>query len=577
MVLLALILVAAAILSRGPQLPSVAAIVRITNDGKPKLTDNPFAIEGGNLYFVEGDPFTSGAGIAQVSEKGGETSWIETSLRDPVAIYSVSSVRPEMMVVVMSTSQGPLAGDVWVQPLPAGAPYPLANIISPGSITWTPDGSHIVYVDKQNKFFIANTDGTEPRQLATLPGMVWTLRFSPDGRRIRFTVLHPPDLDFSTIWEMNADGSNIHPLFPNWKDAPVQCCGNWSPDGKYFYFQTGAGPTLAIWALAEHRSLFGKTSLVRSRLTSGPPLHFGSPTPSSDGRTLFVVGVDSRVELFRHDPTTQRSAPYLHGVSAGPVSFSADGKWIAYTSYPDSTLWRSRIDGSEKMQLTFPPVRAYGARWSPDDSQIVFMDVQLARPWKIYVIPSTGGAPQRRTKDSIVDAETDPMWMPDGRSIIFGTQSTDKIHSAIQSLDLKSRNASPVQDSAGLISPRVSRDGQYISAFNSSQTELRLFDRRTNRWSMLASGKLLGYNEWSKDGNYVYMFLAQNGPAAVVRVRVKDRKFETVMSLKDFPVSTDIWAGWIGLAPDDSVLLMRDHSVQEIYGLHLQFHGGTEE
>jgi Tol biopolymer transport system component/DNA-binding winged helix-turn-helix (wHTH) protein len=566
-----LILIWIAVGRSQPRLPFVVSSVRITNDGKGKVSGNPFAVEGGNLYFIEGEPFTSGSGIAQVSAKGGETSWIETSLREPVAILSNSPVRPEMMVVEIPEANAGMAGEVWVQPLPAGAPYRLNSLGAAFSVCWTPDGSHILYADQQNTLFIANPDGSEPHELAKLPGSAWHLRYSPDGRRIRFSLFHPPDTDFSSIWEIDADGKNIHPLLPEWKNGPIQCCGNWSPDGKYYYFQTGSGPTEALWVLTERRSIFGKTTLVTSRLTSGPPLQFGAPTPSPDGKTLFVVGEDSRVELFRYDQSTRRLDPFLPGFSAGSVNFSADGKWMVYTSYPELNLWRSRIDGSDKMQLTFPPVRAYGARWSPDGSQIVFMDEQFSRPWKSYLISSLGGRPERLTKKDIVEAETDPTWTPDGKSIIFGTQGADESQASIQTLDLKTRNASKIYDSAGQISPRISPDGRYISTFNSNQNEVKLFDLKTNRWSSLASGGIFSCNEWSHDGRYVYMQRTRNGSGEVVRVRIRDRKLEIVRSLKDVPMLTDSWASWTGLTPDDAVLLMRNRSVQEIYGLQLQF------
>ena len=45
--------------------------------------------------------------------------------------------------------------------------------------------------------------------------------------------------------------------------------------------------------------------------------------------------------------------PYLGGISACYVDFSRDGQWIAYVSYPEGTLWRSRIDGSDKTAADF--------------------------------------------------------------------------------------------------------------------------------------------------------------------------------------------------------------------------------
>jgi hypothetical protein len=55
-------------------------------------------------------------------------------------------------------------------------------------------------------------------------------------------------------------------------------------------------------------------------------------------------------------------------------------------------------------------------------------------------------------------------------------------------------------------------------------------------------------------------------------VRIKDRALEHVLNFKDFPQVNDPVALWIGLTPEDTPLLMRDRSVQEIYALDLQFH-----
>jgi hypothetical protein len=62
------------------------------------------------------------------------------------------------------------------------------------------------------------------------------------------------------------------------------------------------------------------------------------------------------------------------------------------------------------------------------------------------------------------------------------------------------------------------------------------------------------------------------GAGELVRVRIKDRVLECVLSLKDFPQPLDMFAGWIGLAPDGAPLLMRDRSMQEIHALDLRFH-----
>jgi Tol biopolymer transport system component/DNA-binding winged helix-turn-helix (wHTH) protein len=558
-----------------PRPPTVTNMVRITNDGKAKSPMESPVTDGLYLYLVEGRPWTTGSGIAQLTAAGGETTWITTTLQEVWTIFGISPDRSGLLV-----ANGAAVGahvnfpELWVQPLPAGAPHRVGNI-NASAACWTPDGIHIVYAN-EHAIMITNKDGSEPHQLAKVPGVGRSIRFSPDGRRIRFNLIHPPGQDSSSIWEMDANGKNIHPLFPDWKESPYQCCGNWSPDGDYYYFQAGHGNAQAIWVMPERRSIFHRGAAGLSRLTSGP-LRFGAPMPSSDGKRLFVAGEEPRVELFRYDLQTRRFDSFLPGLSAGPVDFSPDRKWMAYVSYPDMTLWRSRMDGSEKIQLTFPPMRAYEPRWSPDGSNIAFMDVPFSHPWRIRLLSLSGGSSELLTQASTEDdrAEADATWTPDGKSIIFASfkfDGNDRVNSVIYRLDLENKKFSTISDSDGLSSPRVSPDGRYISALGNGHTKLMLFDTKTNHWSSLAEGNRFDYNEWSHDGKYVYMRETWAGAGALVRVRIKDRVLEHVLSLKDFPQLTDIFAGWIGLTPDDAPLLMRDRSVQEIYALDLRFH-----
>jgi Tol biopolymer transport system component/DNA-binding winged helix-turn-helix (wHTH) protein len=559
-----LFLICGAIWYRQPQPPTVTNTVRISNDGKAKSPMNGAVTDGAHLYFMEGMPWTSGSGIAQMAATGGETTWISTTLREVLAIYCISPDRSKLLVVT-GVAAGPTgASEIWVQPLPAGAPHRAGNIVA-SAACWTPDGTHIVYAHK-HAVMIANQDGSEPHPLANVPGIARALRFSPDGRRIRFYMTRYK-ADSSSIWEMDANGKDVHPLFPDWKDSPFQCCGNWSTDGDYYYFVAGRGDTQAIWVMPERGSIFRRAGVRPSRLASGP-LRLSAPITSSDGKKLFVVGEEPRVELFRYDLRARRFDSYLWGLSAGPVDFSPDRKWMAYITYPDMTLWRSRIDGSDKIRLTFPPVRAYEPRWSPDGSKIAFMDVQFNRTWRISLISSLGGNPELLERASTDESEADPTWTPDGRSIVFGKSAGDGI--AIYRLDLETRKVFPIPDSDGIFSPRVSPDGRYISALTVGETKLMLFDTSTNHWSALLEGEAVSYNEWSHDGRYIYVRENRGGAAELVRMRMKDRVKEDVLSLKDFPAPADAYAIWIGLTPDDAPLLMRDRSVQEIYALDLR-------
>ena len=199
----------------------------------------------------------------------------------------------------------------------------------------------------------------KPVKLPLYPADVSWLRWSPDGKKLRFTVADSKT-NVNSIWEVSASGGDLHVLLPGWSSPPAECCGSWTPDGKYFVFQSSHGGRSDIWALREADGFLrpGKSKPVQ--LTSGP-LDFLGPVPSKDGKRLFVIGSQPRGELARYDAKSQQFVPYLSGLSADSVSISKDGQWVAFVSYPDGSLWRMKLDGSERLQLTFPPTQAYFA------------------------------------------------------------------------------------------------------------------------------------------------------------------------------------------------------------------------
>jgi hypothetical protein len=321
---------------------------------------------------------------------------------------------------------------------------------------------------------------------------------------------------------------------------------------------------ITIASRLRHRAYAGGHRSPR-RLISGP-LRLSDPVPSTDGTKLFVLGAELRVQSVRYDSKTQRFESYLDGISTNSLGFSHDQKWVAYVSYPDMNLWRSRVDGTDKMQLTFSPVRAYGPHWSPDDSRIAFVDVRFGGPWTVALISASGGPPQSFGPGG------DPDWLPDGKSFVYFALSNqyNKPWAGIFRRDLDTGRISAIPNSEGHFSPRVSPDGRYIAAFSQAGTELLLFDSKINKWSSLAKGAGFGYNLWSHDGKFVYMRGNHARSPAIVRVRIPDGRIEEVVSLKDLPQVVDIFAGWIGLTPEGDPLVIRDRGVQEIYALDIR-------
>ena len=537
--------------------PRVVASVQITNDGSPKRS---LVTDGVRLYFSE---YTGGHSLLmQVSTSGGDTAPLPNPL--PSAdIYDILPSRSELLVRTGEEGVEP-ESPLWVLPVPGGSPRRLGDITAHAA-TWTPDGRHIIY-GNGSTLYLCNVDGTDSRKLVTVAGVPFGLRVSPDGSLLRFSV-EDPVRHTSSLWEVAADGHGLHPLLLDWNKPPKESAPTWTLDGKYFFFQSGRDNGQDIWAIRELKSIASR-STVPLQLTAGP-LAFSTPVSRDNGR-LFVIGRQRRFDLVRYAGKSQQFSTYLPGISAGEAEISRDGQWITYVSHPEHTLWSSKLNGSSRVQLTFAPLEAHLPRWSPDGTRIAFMGLRPGRPWKIFVVPAQGGTPQELTSEG--RNEGDPTWTPQGDSVIFGAMPWLEYGTSsgpsIRAVDLQTSSISDVPGSEELFSPRCSPDGRYIAAFSADSTRLMLYDFRTRKWSQLAQG-LFAFENWSLDGKYLYAENYLDKSDDFVRVSVADGKVERLFSLKEVPRGFDPWESWVGLGPDDTPLLMRDKSTQEIYRLDL--------
>jgi Tol biopolymer transport system component len=422
----------------------------------------------------------------------------------------------------------------------------------------------LLYVNGRD-LILAKTDGTESVKLASAPGFAWWPRWSPDGSCIRFSVYDPPS-GSDSLWEMQANGTNLHPLLPGWNNPAQECCSNWTPDGKYFIFQSTRTGGTQIWAMETTDNLFRKGSQP-VQLTSGPVSYF-MPAPSVDGKQLFALGSQPRGELQRFNGQTQKFEPYLSGQSVDGVEISKDGQWVTYTTYPEGNLWRSKVDGSQRLQLTFPPMHAGSPRWSPDGKQIAFGADVPGGGSKNYLVSTDGGPPQElpSTGENVGDAN----WSPDGKSLVFwssyGFPIGEKMN--VNIVDLRTGKILPVPGSDGIFSPHWSPDGRHLAGLSRANTSVLLFDFETKRWSELAHIPA-AFPNWSRDGKYVY-FHSFGDDLSIFRVRISDRKREKVVDLKGVRLTVNDIGIWCGLTGDDSPLVLRDVGTQEIYALDLR-------
>lgn len=543
--------------------PSVTSRSQITHDGRVKTN---LASDGPNLYFTElsGNSFI----ISKVAATGGDVSKFPSTFPS-VQLLDVSPTHSSLLAAENKT--GPSSEyPFWAYPLKGGPAQRFGDLTGQDAV-WAPDGQHVLLV-KGSGLYIADANGGPPRELVSVKGTPYYPRFSPDGKRVRFSV-GDISQNTSSIWEVNNDGSGLHALLSDWHDVSSKCCGIWTADGRYYIFQAtenALGSNGNLFGLAEPSGRFERKRFASPvRLTQGA-ISFSRPVPSADSKKLWTLGLNIRGALVKYDPVSDKYVPFLSGISASDLDFSPDGQWVTYVSIPEGTLWRCKIDGSQQRQLTTPAGRAALPRWSPDGKQIAYIDVQEGKPWAIYIVSMDGGTPHVLLPEKLT--QIDINWSSDGSKIIFGrvTQHTSDGLSIV-AYDLNTHELSTIPGSEGLFSPRVSPDGRYIAAISGDLAKLMLYDTRAKKWfkwQTLESGEL-NYPVWSQDSKYIYFDNLVSGEGAYCRAKVGESRFDHLFIQKGIERYLGPFGPWSGRAPDGSVLFVQEASTREIYELQV--------
>jgi Tol biopolymer transport system component len=270
----------------------------------------------------------------------------------------------------------------------------------------------------------------------------------------------------------------------------------------------------------------------------------------------------SQTELVSFDRQSSQFVPFLDGLSAEMVEFSRDGKWVSYVTNPERELWRSQVDGSQKVQLS-GDLQVLVAKWSPDGKQISF-STPFSQGGKFYLVSAEGGTPEALPAGDVPVAGHD--WSADGKTIVLGTWPPEKAP-FLRLLDVKTRQISTVPGSEGMTVPIWSPDGRYIAATeDSNQGRRAILEVSSRRWTDLPI-RDSNFWAWSHDSKYIYFIKGPPQDSAVFRLAMSDRKIEQVLSMKGLRRAEGGAGRWLGLGPHDSPMVLRGLNSQQIYSI----------
>lgn len=549
--------------------PRVLAVEQLTHSGQVDPWGK-LVTDGSRIYFVVRD--VTGWNLMQTSVEGGAIQRTPTPF-DNTRIFDLSPDNAQFLIGQL-THQGEETA-LWLWPVQGGAPRRVGDITAQEAV-WSPKGDSIAYIQGES-IQITDTDGNHSREVAHFHPAPHSLAWSPDGKRLRFTQTNLAE-STDSMWEMGVDGSSPRRVLPEGHRGPHEGSGTWLAGGDYFAFSSGEDlrASLAVdtqanlWLMQESRGILRSRSKEPIQLTKGP-IAFDHPTAMPNQAKIFVIGSHNEYQLLRIDPKSSAKKAMLEESGATDMDFSLDGQWVVYAARENGTLWKSRIDGTGRVQLTAAATGAFAPHWSPDQKQILFTGFLIDKQPRLYVVSANGGVPKSVLPTNNKWASVSGDWRTDGRQIVLDVQDTESgKEPKIQILDLDSGSLTRLEGSDGLVEPRWSADGRYIAALEPKKKQVWLYDCKLLKWSVLADANFPSTLRWSPGGDALYFQDTDEVEEAVFRVPMASRETERVTGFGDLLSSGAKRCIFTGLSPDGAVYVTVDHGDVDVYAVDLK-------
>ena len=396
------------------------------------------------------------------------------------------------------------------------------------------------------------TTGGSPRQFPDAKTQAGEARWSPDGKSVAYIA-------DEQLWVADATGANARQIsrVSGGVSGPV-----WAPGGDRIAFVTGVYPDCDTDACNADRAKAADTAKVKAHIADNLLYrHWNAWTPQTRAH-LYVVAPDGNGLRDLTPKARYDVPPGPFGGSEG-YAFSPDGKELAFTA---------KDQGREDA-------------WSTDIN--------------VYTVPVDGGGSPVAITASSRGADQNPVYSPDGRTIIYGSLERPGFEAdkgrlmAYDRATKISRELLPRWDrSADSYAYSPSGDAIYISSVDRGRDKLYRVSRSGTGWSaapqLLSTGGNNTALSVSRDGKTLAwrqdaterpaeVYVATTGPSGLAGVRKLTHENDALIAqLKLYPVE-DFW--FIG-ANGDSVqgFLLRPPQYQpgKKFPVVFLIHGGPQ-